>query len=578
MVERNGSINSLNDRKSGPHWLPIGFGVLAVLVLCLSYLAIGFLLYLVGIHQFPPTLPFPLPFEDAAMLYRYAENLGDGAGIVFNPGQHPSESDGATDLLFVLILGPLTAVGIPAYVAGLVVNLTAVFSLGLLVGYLQLRWWNLARVYPTLVVVSLSGVPTYSFVAGGFSAPVMGALLCWTWFGSLCLFSRARTIPASWVLVLGMLTGVAGWWRPEGFALGLPFALAGLAMASYGRRRPARDLRGPAVWLASGWLIALAGWVLFRLNYFGQLLPTSAIVKGPKLSFSNLPGVIDHSLLSLKNSLLFFVLALLPLLLVLLFLAWFRKCLAPLAYVLLAVLGFSLMWAPLTITMNWWGRVFWPAVPVITLSTVTFICLIANTNPQNYAVKPTRSVSNVVAGSLAVTIVFCWLMQIAEYKTYWRAPFHSLAYEALRSGDTSGLRIATTEAGLIPLALEDGVALDTYVHNTRSIALNGLDVLPDELDRFRPNVLVAHGQRPVEYLGGEECSGRFGEDWLGMARTMYSYAAEHKFILIRSEEVADCDTFNIFVSSDAPSGAVGRLQGIPSFGRTLAPPAVSARS
>ena len=42
------------------------------------------------------------PFEDAAMLMRYADHLAHGAGIVWNIGEHPV--DGATDFLFMASL------------------------------------------------------------------------------------------------------------------------------------------------------------------------------------------------------------------------------------------------------------------------------------------------------------------------------------------------------------------------------------------------------------------------------------------------------------------------------------------
>ena len=50
------------------------------------------------------------PYEDAAILMRYSENLAAGHGIVWNPGEDPV--DGATDFLFMLILAFLRKSGI----------------------------------------------------------------------------------------------------------------------------------------------------------------------------------------------------------------------------------------------------------------------------------------------------------------------------------------------------------------------------------------------------------------------------------------------------------------------------------
>ena len=41
------------------------------------------------------------PFEDAAMLMRYAQHLAGGHGIVWNISEHPV--DGATDFLFMVV-------------------------------------------------------------------------------------------------------------------------------------------------------------------------------------------------------------------------------------------------------------------------------------------------------------------------------------------------------------------------------------------------------------------------------------------------------------------------------------------
>ncbi len=50
------------------------------------------------------------PFEDAAMLMRYAQNLAGGHGIVWNIGEHPV--DGATDFLFMAVSAAFIKLGL----------------------------------------------------------------------------------------------------------------------------------------------------------------------------------------------------------------------------------------------------------------------------------------------------------------------------------------------------------------------------------------------------------------------------------------------------------------------------------
>jgi arabinofuranosyltransferase len=61
-----------------------------------------------AVRAFDFTLP---PFEDAAMLMRYAENRSQGHGLVWNIGQAPV--DGATDFLYTVMLAGISQLGIP---------------------------------------------------------------------------------------------------------------------------------------------------------------------------------------------------------------------------------------------------------------------------------------------------------------------------------------------------------------------------------------------------------------------------------------------------------------------------------
>ena len=65
------------------------------------------------------------PFEDAAMLMRYAANLAAGHGIVWNVGDH--QLDGATDFLLVPVVAAVTKLGASVETAVRTVSLVAHF-------------------------------------------------------------------------------------------------------------------------------------------------------------------------------------------------------------------------------------------------------------------------------------------------------------------------------------------------------------------------------------------------------------------------------------------------------------------
>ena len=220
----------------------------------------------------------PPPFEDAAMLFKYAENLARGYGIAWNPGQDPGLTDGATDLGFVLAIAPLAALGLPVVAGALLINLAAVFGIGALFGALNSRVWHQPLWLPIAVAALVASGPTSLYVLSGYSPPVMGFLLLAA-FALAGAGARARTHGHSLLIIAaaGAAAGLSGWWRPEGFAFGPLAVLSGLLITMHARRCP---LRSTVTALLTPYLLVLLAWVVFRITYFGQLLPTSAVMKG----------------------------------------------------------------------------------------------------------------------------------------------------------------------------------------------------------------------------------------------------------------------------------------------------------
>src|ERR1700712_3810043 len=119
----------------------------------------------------------PAPFEDAAMLFRYAENLAHGWGIAWNAGQPPGLTDGATDLGFVLALAPLTLLGLSTAASAVLLNLAAVFGSGAFFGILNARLWHRRLGLPIALAALVGAGPVDRYVLSGFSPPVMAFLL-----------------------------------------------------------------------------------------------------------------------------------------------------------------------------------------------------------------------------------------------------------------------------------------------------------------------------------------------------------------------------------------------------------------
>lgn len=546
------------------------------------------------------------PLEDAAMLYRYAVNLAAGEPLAWNVGEAPGLTDGATDLGFVLVLAPLIASGLSVAAAGLVVNGLGVLAVGAVLGAANALLWRLPKwLLLGLVAVVTSG-PVYLYVVSGFSPAVLGAGL-----GAVFLMAVAcrRRAAVGLVLATGLVAGLLGWWRPEAFVLA-PMAVAAGALAE-GRPGSAADPdRAPTAvgrWWPGGLAFAAVAlaWVGFRLLYFGQLLPTSVVLKAEGFQPANavfslqfltaltLPvlvvvlvrvfgaaartWILVTALLALSLAWiplvaserrwqdywpgawrvagLASVLVLLPLFAVAAARAWRVGARAWVPVVLLG--GSSLIWAFVATALNWWGRMQWPLVPVIVMASLTVV-----TREVQAA-----QIDGLSARRLPATLRRHWLPAVCmagltvvsvgaghtPLALLWgKAPFSTAVANALARVDTSDVRLAATEAGLIPLAVT-GPALDTYGHNNRAIATSGGAELQPQLEKLHPNVLAVHGATPAE-VSDTACSGEqlFGADWARQGTELYAYAATHGMELLRVTESAPCDAWSIFVAPDVP--------------------------
>jgi hypothetical protein len=85
------------------------------------------------------------PFEDAAMLMRYAEHLAQGHGIVWNIGEPPL--DGATDFLFLVVVATVHWIGFTIETAVRAVTITSHFALVVLI-YAGMRYVQRSEIAP----------------------------------------------------------------------------------------------------------------------------------------------------------------------------------------------------------------------------------------------------------------------------------------------------------------------------------------------------------------------------------------------------------------------------------------------
>jgi hypothetical protein len=200
--------------------------------------------------------------DDAWISYRYARNLVEGEGLVYNPGEYV---EGYTNLLWTLLVAGGLVLGVDARLAGHVLGLASGAAL-LLAGFGYARALlgpggrALAGLAPVLVATSIAFA---RWSTSGMETPLFAAAA----MGALWAAAAGRTGLALLAACTATLT------RPDG-ALVAGVALGALLVS--GRRDPRRVLVAGALFAG-----LLLGHTLFRLSYYGSLLPNTFYAKVP---------------------------------------------------------------------------------------------------------------------------------------------------------------------------------------------------------------------------------------------------------------------------------------------------------
>jgi arabinofuranosyltransferase len=197
------------------------------------------------------------PFEDAAMLMRYAQHLADGHGIVWNIGQHPV--DGATDFLFMVVSAAFIKLGLTVGQSVRGIGFASHLLTVLLV------YWTNRRVNNGTVLLSfLSGLylvvgTGLSYVAAYFGTPFFALAAASTWTLGLILIQKEN--PHFGLILAFALSGlVTGLIRPEGVVL------ASLMLLAVAMLRGFKNSKSIIVTFGVVFLVLGGAYILWRWN------------------------------------------------------------------------------------------------------------------------------------------------------------------------------------------------------------------------------------------------------------------------------------------------------------------------
>ncbi|MBK8961354.1 MAG: hypothetical protein IPM80_23725 [Proteobacteria bacterium] len=216
--------------------------------------------------------------DDGFISFRYAQNLAEGRGLVYNAGEYV---EGYTNLLWTLALAACMRLGagpeIMSHVLGIACWLAQVALLA---------WWSWRRAaiegtryLPLAAALTLVLEDQQRWATGGLETSMFGLFSSW---GLLLLAvevpDRRRQLLAALLLGLATLT------RPDGVlfcALGVAYAFVARPGASVAQR--CADSATVAVPLA---LIG-AALVAFKLSYYGDIFPTAFYAKSALDEYSS---------------------------------------------------------------------------------------------------------------------------------------------------------------------------------------------------------------------------------------------------------------------------------------------------
>jgi len=214
-------------------------------------------------------------FDDAMVSMRYAKNVAHGYGLVWNPGGERVE--GYTNPLWVLYMSLVHLLPIPPSKTSLIVQVTAAIFLALNLIYARRLALVVSRGSDAVAWGAVALIATYlpinNWSLQGMEVSVLVLLT------TACLWMVVRNYETGvFSPVVYLLLGLATLVRAD---MAVPYAavLSFLVAADPVHRR--RHL----VWGVAALACAVAVQTLFRLSYYGELLPNTFYLKVTGIPF-----------------------------------------------------------------------------------------------------------------------------------------------------------------------------------------------------------------------------------------------------------------------------------------------------
>ena len=229
-----------------------------------SFFLIAVIIFALGCFYY-----YPFISDDSLISLRYAKRFIEGKGLTWNDG-HAVE--GYSNLLWVLGISALGKMGIDLIVAARILGIVcSVGTLGAILSYFKTQ--NIKKEYVFLAVFLLVTTPCFVVWAiGGLEQPLYIFLL------TLTLIEVSRIInnqSFSRIYLLSLWLGLLAITRPDGFL----FTILTSGFLLFINRNNKKNLIKIFLAVAILPTLFLLGQLIFRYNFYGELVPNTALVK-----------------------------------------------------------------------------------------------------------------------------------------------------------------------------------------------------------------------------------------------------------------------------------------------------------
>lgn len=493
------------------------------------------------------------PFEDAAMLMRYAQNFAGGHGIVWNIGEPPV--DGATDFLFMIASAALIKLGFTVGQAvrglGFASHLAAV-----LLVYFVNRRIHKADVFLSFFSGLYLAVGTgLTYVAAYFGTPFFALAAASTWTLGLLLMKRENP-PFGLNLAFALSGLVTGLIRPEGVILAALMLIAVVIL------RGIRNSIAIVTVFAGVFLLLGGAYFLWRWDYFGYPLPNPFYKKGGGgLHRDSFNGSLLNTLRMCAPFVVAFVLGLRS-----------TETTKQVVAYLIPVIGFAASFILISDEMNYGARFQYALLPIVLISWFPLVRDVGRAAPNasggayqglslpQQARGRERSVL-IAAAILASAGIICysWFQNCffgsnqPSCTTPYAADGRLDVARLLSNYRGKGYIIATTEAGLLPY-YSGWTAIDTWGLNDRFIAHNG-GLTTEYLDKYKPHIIMFHDYySPL--VPPKLTEANLAQPWFRMTITMKEYAEANGYVLAAVFGDSPYDTHYYYVRPDFADSAM----------------------